>query len=166
MIGRIYWNALYGAFIFPSFIFLDFPVYFKVVIMTLYVLVLAFFCFCITVYADRFVNKVSWKTLLVTSVLPSKFDDQTCLSTEFIMLKHKFLCSGQGARTGDLPCDALHSWNRHQTEFHRLSDAQQWAQANVVHLFTPFRLFNNGTDWGEFLVRTSYQFGEWRNKVS
>ena len=59
LIGINYFNSLFGSFIFPAFLFLPFPIYFKLMFVSLYVLSLAIFCFVITVYNDRFLNKVS-----------------------------------------------------------------------------------------------------------
>lgn len=62
LIGINYFNSLFGSFCFPAFLFLKFPVYFNLSIISLYVLSLAFFCFFLTGYNDRFVGKVSLVT--------------------------------------------------------------------------------------------------------
>ena len=50
-------NSLLGMLIYPVFIFLDFQVYFKVIIIILYVFVLAT-CFIISIFNDSFISKV------------------------------------------------------------------------------------------------------------
>lgn len=45
-------NTLFGAFIFPSFLFVEFPVYFKILSMLLYSLSLGYFYFFLCIFND------------------------------------------------------------------------------------------------------------------
>ena len=67
LISPTYANCLMGAFIYPSFIFLDIPYMFKWLTMALYILTIGVNCFIITIFNEGFIRHVSVNFLVLIS---------------------------------------------------------------------------------------------------
>lgn len=65
MLAIIYINCLFGGLLFPAFLFIPFPVYFKIFSMFMYTLAIGFFCFFLTAFNDRFIRKVGSSSSII-----------------------------------------------------------------------------------------------------